>query len=523
MDWQQEFAALCHSYGCRHASFGMGLEYFARLLDDKEGACHFSDHELAGLIVKLDTQTAGPSTPSSPSSPRSEHAERIRAEVGGPIFVCVVGGICQSRSTRSEKLVTALAAELRIALATRATFFTTGCPGIELEFAEQCGGAVPVYHLLPAGQASDCCVGKDISAGTTEKQAATIFAQVGDVYITVEEGPGVCSVAGTAHNRGAAVVPVGHSGGCSTARGQQHTFPAAVLERPTYATEEQWRLLESGAASPEEMAAAAAGIVDAFCSLRLPRRRLKTQSVSALDEALGFEELGMRVLHSATRPSLGGAGPMGHLPTMVLRTGSSNEIVRKSGAIYQGQLDKQGRAHGNGMQRWPNHTVYEGDWVRDIMTGCGKLSLPDGSGYNGRWLANHQHGKGTYVAADGSSYTGRWQCGRMHGEGKYTWPDGSVYMGQFKDGIKSGCGHLRWPSGTVYEGQWDNDKEHGNGFCTTPDGRSRQGIWEEGKRAQWLASTSMISFNVEVPSPTIIYRTRDAGLCAHRCSSCSIS
>ena len=83
-----------------------------------------------------------------------------------------------------------------------------------------------------------------------------IFDYVGDVYVIFECGHGVSNEANAAFARGACLVPVMRSGGASSG---VFNFPAGALEKPSFATEEQWQLLSSKA-SP--VANSAQAVVD---------------------------------------------------------------------------------------------------------------------------------------------------------------------------------------------------------------------------------------------------------------------
>mmetsp|Transcript_77338 Transcript_77338/g.240311 ORF Transcript_77338/g.240311 Transcript_77338/m.240311 type:complete len:489 (-) Transcript_77338:36-1502(-) len=186
------------------------------------------------------------------------HVERLRAELGPGVRVCILGGTA-FHGADSEGLVQAVARELAASLGSRAAFVTGGMAGVQKAFALHCGDGSRVWNLLPEGQASDFGVGKDVHAGADLEQRKEVFGLLGDVYVTVEGGPGVAQEARAASARGAAVLPLLRTGGASAGK---FDFPAAALERPSCASEEQWALLSSSDAPVSETAVAVAAIVE---------------------------------------------------------------------------------------------------------------------------------------------------------------------------------------------------------------------------------------------------------------------
>eukprot|EP00927_Polykrikos_kofoidii_P015299 TRINITY_DN16783_c0_g3_i1.p1 TRINITY_DN16783_c0_g3~~TRINITY_DN16783_c0_g3_i1.p1 ORF type:complete len:342 (+),score=79.24 TRINITY_DN16783_c0_g3_i1:142-1026(+) len=131
-------------------------------------------------------------------------------------------------------------------------------PGVQQTFATSLGGSFPaLVHLLPEGKSSNFGVGEDLVAGATLQERMAIFGQLGDVYIAVEGGPGVATEAADAFRRGALVLPMMSTGGASSG---MFSFPAAALERPDFATEEQWSCLREKVA-PEVAAEAVVEII----------------------------------------------------------------------------------------------------------------------------------------------------------------------------------------------------------------------------------------------------------------------
>ena len=48
--------------------------------------------------------------------------------------------------------------------------------------------------------------------------------------------------------------------------------------------------------------------------------------------------------------------------------------------------------HGYGHYTWPDKSVFQGDWVENVISGFGKYQWNDGRVYEGYWLNNDMHG-----------------------------------------------------------------------------------------------------------------------------------
>eukprot|EP00747_Dinoflagellata_sp_TGD_P027413 gnl/TRDRNA2_/TRDRNA2_132600_c0_seq1.p1 gnl/TRDRNA2_/TRDRNA2_132600_c0~~gnl/TRDRNA2_/TRDRNA2_132600_c0_seq1.p1 ORF type:complete len:439 (-),score=64.86 gnl/TRDRNA2_/TRDRNA2_132600_c0_seq1:249-1457(-) len=177
--------------------------------------------------------------------------------------VCILGGT-KFQDRHTEELVQMVAQELSRSLGTRAIFLTGGMPGVQETFAKNCVFESQVYNLLPAGQSSKYGVGKDICAGTTLAERIQVFGQLGDIYITFEGGPGVSKEAHAAFARAACVVPLMRTGGASAG---MFNFPPGALEKPSFATEEQWALLANSMVPPKDSAEAAVEAALAYIAM----------------------------------------------------------------------------------------------------------------------------------------------------------------------------------------------------------------------------------------------------------------
>lgn len=93
---------------------------------------------------------------------------------------------------------------------------------------------------------------------------------------------------------------------------------------------------------------------------------------------------------------------------------------------------------------------------------------PDGSMYEGCWRKNIQHGKGRYKYANGDCYMGNWYRGLRHGIGIYCYNSGDCrelrFNGTWRMGFRVGPFQIFFGNedhSTILHGNWDNDYPQG--------------------------------------------------------------
>lgn len=111
---------------------------------------------------------------------------------------------------------------------------------------------------------------------------------------------------------------------------------------------------------------------------------------------------------------------------------------------------------GYGKYIYSNGYVYEGNFVKGLRVGLGKLATPVGDSYDGMWENDQFNGQGTYKWADGSKYTGEWKNGVQDGYGIFFYPNGDKYTGYFKNNKFQGAGKYTWVDGTMQEGIYED-------------------------------------------------------------------
>jgi len=210
----------------------------------------------------------------------AEEAAKLRKTMGKGLCVCILGSTTFS-APDSEDLVKALGCELEKSVdASQAFFVTGGMEGVQECFAKSCGDGSNVWTLMPVGESSKYGVGTDVHAGANSDERRAVFGQLGDVYITIEGGPGVSQLAKAAHDRGATILPLIRSGGASSG---MFEFPKGALERPDSATEEQWSLLQNKRAKAEESAQAVVAVVQKLA------KKHNASIWEIIDDLIGFE------------------------------------------------------------------------------------------------------------------------------------------------------------------------------------------------------------------------------------------
>ena len=94
---------------------------------------------------------------------------------------------------------------------------------------ESLGVPANVYHVLPRG-ASAWDYGLTLFGGDSMGERREILARLARVYVAIEGGPGTEHEATVAAQQGAAVIPVGRSGGASRDIHARHQSPVTGLE-----------------------------------------------------------------------------------------------------------------------------------------------------------------------------------------------------------------------------------------------------------------------------------------------------
>jgi hypothetical protein len=149
---------------------------------------------------------------------------------------------------------------------------------------------------------------------------------------------------------------------------------------------------------------------------------------------------------------------------------------------YDGQLDSEGRPHGQGKYVFTNGDAYEGDFDSGSRTGKGVYRFADGGDvYTGDFVSNQFHGRGVMVYGSGDRYDGEWADGQRDGRGKFTHNNGDVFEGTYRKSQRNGPGVMRFANGDVEEGNFVNSVVTGPGKFRFADGNVYEGDFANGE------------------------------------------
>ncbi|CAJ1424056.1 unnamed protein product [Effrenium voratum] len=204
----------------------------------------------------------------------------LRGKLAARLRVCILGGTA-FLNTESSEFLKVFASELHERFAGEGILFITcGQPGIQEVFAKHCGDGSLIRNLLVAGESAHFRVGQDLLAGRDAEQVKNLFLEVGDVYITVEGGPGVAQDARKVLARGATVLPLKRTGGASAGK---FDFPEKALA-PSFVPEEQWARLGRSTTPLQEAAKTAVEVmVTIFEDQSRTTAQRVTMEISSID------------------------------------------------------------------------------------------------------------------------------------------------------------------------------------------------------------------------------------------------
>lgn len=152
---------------------------------------------------------------------------------------------------------------------------------------------------------------------------------------------------------------------------------------------------------------------------------------------------------------------------------------------------------GYGIERWPDGSVFIGDFCVGRKHGAGRLAWVSGSTYEGEFARDCLQGEGLYVWSDGRGYSGKFTENAVGPNGTMRWSDGRIYTGEFAEGKMHGHGKFQWPDGRSLVGQWLKGHQHGTGVIRSVDGCDRECLWRQGQFVRWLSCPKADSEELE--------------------------
>eukprot|EP00347_Sterkiella_histriomuscorum_P004159 403361531 len=191
-----------------------------------------------------------------------------------------------------------------------------------------------------------------------------------------------------------------------------------------------------------------------------------------------------------------------------------SKVQYSNGEIYEGKLTATMKREGqNGKFYFLNGDRYEGEWVKDVRQGKGKLFFYKGGEFEGTFkddeiydgklkdkddnifinemksggyfLRGKLNGLGKGLFANGDEYEGEFRDGVFSGKGKITYKnldqtyyEEAVYVGQFRNHKREGYGEMKWNIGKEqFKGWWRNDQRY-KGCMSLSDGNIYDGEWK---------------------------------------------
>jgi hypothetical protein len=181
-----------------------------------------------------------------------------------------------------------------------------------------------------------------------------------------------------------------------------------------------------------------------------------------------------------------------------------------NGSVYTGQF-AYGKQQGRGVMKYTNNTEYTGDWQSGQRHGKGKMRFANNNVYEGQFVNGRMEGQGVMTYANGDRYTGQWLRDMPQGKGTYAFKSKERYEGDFKNGSFDGQGAMYYPDGAYYTGGWKNNRKHGSGKLVRPNGTTESGSWQEGKMVSTAQPTQPAPSKVQPTAPTTTSNTSSAG------------
>ena len=168
------------------------------------------------------------------------------------------------------------------------------------------------------------------------------------------------------------------------------------------------------------------------------------------------------------------------------------KLILPDESEYEGNF-KNNKFDGFGKYKCKTY-IYEGNFVEGKMNGKGKYKdLLKKSTYEGDFLDDKKNGYGIERYPDGSIYKGEFKNGIKEGKGnlilriyKNKGKD-LIYTGEFKNDLICGIGEMKFSSKKDYYGEWINNEM--NGYGVVHDGNLRHfGYFSHGIKEGYGAS-----------------------------------
>lgn len=126
--------------------------------------------------------------------------------------------------------------------------------------------------------------------------------------------------------------------------------------------------------------------------------------------------------------------------------------ISSEGNLYEG-FWKHGKQYGKGRMIYASNALYQGDWKNSQHQGLGiYIDCESGGKRKSEYKKGRAHGEGIEQWPDGTTFIGNYRNGLKNGFGSFKWGDGSSYDGNMNNDLLEGLGTLSMGDGRKYEG-----------------------------------------------------------------------
>ena len=148
------------------------------------------------------------------------------------------------------------------------------------------------------------------------------------------------------------------------------------------------------------------------------------------------------------------------------------------------------------------NALYMGELIDNKRDGQGVCRWEDGNVYDGEWREDKRHGRGKFLIGEtGDEYVGEWKHGKADGYGVMTWVLGTRYEGLWRENRRNGFGTFYYLDGVIYRGEWVENKRQGSGTLHFPDGSMFIGHFVEDHVSEGDGRFHAVAFAVDRTFP----------------------
>jgi len=158
-------------------------------------------------------------------------------------------------------------------------------------------------------------------------------------------------------------------------------------------------------------------------------------------------------------------------------SGMAMQSCEESGVKVAGFFKKDER-HGNIRVLWDNTHQLSGMFYRNELL-RGTMQTGD-QVFDGEFQRGRAHGVGIQLFPNGDIYRGYFSLNKRSSSGEYRWSQQSTYEGEWENGLEHGQGVLSSASTVVHRGHFRYGKRHGSVIETLDGSNHSLQIWNQG-------------------------------------------